>query len=140
MVTNNLNVADILADRPTIEVVVAGGRVRASDRAVVGALAIDFIRGFRVDIALIGASAVDHDGTLLDFDIDEVRVSQTIIAQARSVVLAADRSKFGRAAPVRIADLTQIDHLVTDRLDDPALAAACAAADTRVIATEEQLA
>ena len=137
VVTNNLNVADILADRPTIEVVVVGGRVRASDRAVVGALAIDFIRGFRVDIALIGASAIDHDGTLLDFDIDEVRVSQTIIAQARSVVLAADRSKIGRAAPVRIADLAQIDHLVTDRLDDPVLAAACAEAGTRVITTDD---
>lgn len=136
VVTNNLNVADILAGCPTIEVVVAGGRVRASDRAIVGALAIDFIRGFKVDIALIGASAIDPDGTLLDFDIDEVRVAQTIIAQSRSVILAADRTKFGRPAPVRIAGMEAIDHLVTDRLDDPALAKVCAAAEVVVTETE----
>ena len=85
--------------------IAAGGRVRASDRAVVGALAMDFIRGFKVDMALIGASAIDPDGSFLDFDVDEVRVSQTIIAQARQVLLAIDGSKLERAAPVRVGDM-----------------------------------
>ncbi|WP_210358181.1 DeoR/GlpR family DNA-binding transcription regulator [Sphingomonas beigongshangi] len=135
VVTNNLNVVSILAARPTIEVVVAGGRVRPSDGAVVGALAMDFIGGFKVDYALIGASAIDQDGTLLDFDIDEVRVSQRIIEQARTTILAVDRTKFGRPAPVRIAGLDRIDHLVTDRLDDAEIAAACAAAGVKVTQT-----
>jgi len=135
VVTNNLNVVDILADRPSIEVIAAGGRVRARDRAVIGALAMDFIRGFKVDIALIGASGIDPDGTLLDFDVDEVRVSQTIIAQSRTVILAADRTKIARPAPVRIGDMAAIDHFVTDRLDDPVLAAACARAAVDVVET-----
>ncbi|UYY77392.1 DeoR/GlpR family DNA-binding transcription regulator [Sphingomonas sp. R1] len=132
VVTNNLNVADILGGVPTIEVVVAGGRVRASDRAVVGALAMDFLRGFKLDFALIGASAIDAEGTLLDFDMDEVRVSQTIIEQARSVILATDQTKFGRPAPVRIAEIGVVDHLVTDRLLHPEIAAACATARVQV--------
>lgn len=136
VITNNLNVVDILSGQPSIEVIVAGGRVRAHDRAIVGALAMEFIRGFRVDYALIGASAIDPDGTLLDFDVDEVRVSQTIIAHARKVILAVDQSKIGRPAPVRIAGLESIHHLVTDRLDDDRLRAACAAAGVDVIATE----
>lgn len=136
VVTNNLNVVSILAGRPTIEVIVAGGRVRQSDGAVVGALAMDFIGGFKVDVALIGASAIDQDGTLLDFDIDEVRVSQRIIDHARTTILAVDRSKFGRPAPVRIAGLERIDHLVTDRLDDPGIRAACAAAQVTVTETD----
>lgn len=136
VITNNLNVVDILSGIDSIEVIAAGGRVRAHDRAVVGALAMDFIRGFKVDYALIGVSALDAEGTLLDFDIDEVRVSQTIIAQARKVILAADETKFGRPAPVRIGDLADIDWLVTDRMPDPALRTACAQADVEVIATE----
>lgn len=136
VVTNNLNVADILGGVPTIEVVVAGGRVRASDRAVVGALAMDFLRGFKLDYALIGASAIDAEGTLLDFDMDEVRVSQTIIEQARTVILATDQTKFGRPAPVRIAEIGIVDHLVTDRLVHAEIAAACAAAFVQVHETE----
>ncbi|WP_010546083.1 DeoR/GlpR family DNA-binding transcription regulator [Sphingomonas elodea] len=136
VVTNNLNVADILGGVPTIEVVVAGGRVRASDRAVVGALAMDFLRGFKLDYALIGASAIDAEGTLLDFDMDEVRVSQTIIEQARCVILAADQTKFGRPAPVRIAEMGIVDHLVTDRLVEADIAAICAAERVQVHETE----
>ncbi len=133
VITNNLNVVDILLGNPTIEVVTAGGRVRAGDRAVVGALAMDFLRGFKVDFAVIGASAIDADGTLLDFDMDEVRVSQTIIAGARRVILAADRSKYHRAAPIRIAGMDAVHHFVTDRLDDPAIATACARAGVEVV-------
>lgn len=136
VVTNNLNVADILGGVPSIEVVVAGGRVRASDRAVVGALAMDFLRGFKLDFALIGASAIDGEGTLLDFDMDEVRVSQTIIEQARTVILATDRTKFGRPAPVRIAEIGAVDHLVTDRLVHAGIAAACATAGVQVHETD----
>ena len=135
VVTNNLNVVDILADRPSIKVIAAGGRVRPSDRAVVGALAIDFIRGFKVDHALIGASAIDADGTLLDFDVDEVRVSQTIIAQSRSVILVADASKVGRPAPVRIGGMDAVDLFVTDRLVEPRLRSACDQTATRVVET-----
>ncbi|WBH18342.1 DeoR/GlpR family DNA-binding transcription regulator [Sphingomonas radiodurans] len=132
VITNNLNVVDILADCASIEVIAAGGRVRASDRAVVGALAMDFIRNFHVDYALIGASALAPDGTFLDFDMDEVRVSQTIIAQARKVILSLDSSKIGRPAPVRIGGLTDIDYLVTDGLDD-ALEAACDKANVAIV-------
>jgi DeoR family glycerol-3-phosphate regulon repressor len=135
VVTNNLNVVDILAERPGIEVIAAGGRVRPSDRAVVGALTIDVIRGFKVDYALIGASAIDVDGTLLDFDIDEVRVSQTIIAQSRAVILVADASKIGRPAPVRIGGMEQIDTFVTDRLDEPRLQNVCTEARVAVVQT-----
>ena len=132
VITNNLNVVDILADSPGIEVIAAGGRVRPSDRAVVGALAMDFIRSFRVDYALIGASAIEPDGTFLDFDVDEVRVSQTIIAQARKVILTLDSSKLGRPAPVRIGGLDDIDYLVTDDIDDT-LGKACDAAAVTIV-------
>jgi DeoR family transcriptional regulator, glycerol-3-phosphate regulon repressor len=135
VITNNLNVVDILADIPTIEVIAAGGRVRAHDRAVVGALAMDFIRGFKVDIALIGCSAIDSDGAFLDFDLDEVRVSQTIIRNARQVLLATDVSKLDRPAPVRIGDLRDIDILVIDKVEGTALADACRTSSVKIVET-----
>ncbi|MGU3391199.1 DeoR/GlpR family DNA-binding transcription regulator [Sphingomonas sp. M1A8_2b] len=133
VITNNLNVVDILRGTPSVEILIAGGRVRAADRAVVGALAMDFMRGFKVDFAVIGASGIEGDGTLLDFDVDEVRVSQTIIAQTRKVVLAADSSKLRRSAPVRIAGLEAVDYFVTDRLDDPDILAACQCENVEVV-------
>ena len=114
VITNNLNVASILSGNTSCEVIVAGGQVRSRDRAVVGESAVDFIRQFKVDIALIGVSSIEDDGSLRDFDLREVKVAQTIIAQAREVWLAADASKFNRPAMVQLGTLSQIDRLFTD--------------------------
>ncbi|WP_063976576.1 DeoR/GlpR family DNA-binding transcription regulator [Sphingobium yanoikuyae] len=133
IITNNLNVVDLVDGEPGIEVIVVGGRVRRADRAVVGPFAVDFIRNFKVDFAVVGASAIDEDGTLLDFDMSEVQVSQTIIECARSVILVADSSKIGRAAPVRIGHIGEVDYFVTDRFNNAALADACSLAGVHVI-------
>ncbi|MFT3720794.1 DeoR/GlpR family DNA-binding transcription regulator [Pseudorhodoferax sp.] len=114
VLTNNLNVAAILSGNPECELIVAGGVVRTRDRGIVGEAAVDFIRQFRVDIALIGISGIEPDGTLRDFDYREVKVAQTIIEHAREVWLAADHGKFNRPAMVELATLTQIDRLFTD--------------------------
>lgn len=114
VITNNLNVATILSGNTACEVIVAGGAVRSRDRAVVGESAIDFIRQFKVDIALIGVSSIESDGSLRDYDLREVKVAQTIIAQAREVWLAADASKFNRPAMIQLGTLADIDRLFTD--------------------------
>ena len=100
---------------PKIDVIVAGGMVRRTDGGIVGEAAVDFIRQFKVDYAVIGVSAIDDDGALLDFDYREVRAAQAIIDNARNVILVADAMKFTRSAPVRIGHLSQIDVFVTDR-------------------------
>ncbi|MFO6420677.1 DeoR/GlpR family DNA-binding transcription regulator [Hylemonella sp. W303a] len=114
VITNNLNVAHILCGNPSCEIIVAGGMVRPRDRGIVGEAAVDFIRQFKVDIALIGISAIEADGSLRGYDYREVKVAQTIIAQSREVWLAADTSKFNRPAMVQVATLSQIDRLFTD--------------------------
>ena len=114
VITNNLNVAAILAGNPDCEVTVAGGVVRARDRGIVGEAAVDFIRQFKVDIALIGISGIEPDGSLRDYDMREVKVAQTILEHAREVWLAADHTKFNRPAMVQLAQLAQIDRLFTD--------------------------
>ena len=115
VITNNLNVAAILCGNTDCEVIVAGGVVRPRDRGIVGEAAVDFIRQFRVDIAVIGISGIEPDGSLRDFDYREVKVAQTIIAHAREVWLAADSSKFNRPAMVELARLSQINRLFTDQ-------------------------
>ncbi|MNZ35648.1 Glycerol-3-phosphate regulon repressor [compost metagenome] len=48
-------------------------------------------------------------------------MSQAIIANARQVILAADSSKFGRNAMVRMGSISLVDCLVTDQAPTPAL-------------------
>jgi len=100
---------------------------------LVGTVAIDTIRQFKFDISVIGCSAMDHDGDLLDFDVEEVAVSQTIIAQSRKCFLVADASKFSRTAPARIASLQSMDTVFTDQPFPADLTARCSAWNTEIV-------
>ncbi|ATU93952.1 DeoR/GlpR family DNA-binding transcription regulator [Phyllobacterium zundukense] len=135
IITNNINVANKLRIYPDIEVVIAGGVVRGSDGGIVGEAAVDFIRQFKVDFAVIGTSAIDSDGALLDFDFREVKVAQAIMANARHVILVSDSTKFERTAPVRIGHLSQVNTFITDRCESEAIRRICADADVRLIET-----
>lgn len=115
IITNNLNVAKILSAKEDFEVLIASGRVRP-DGGVIGQATADFFKQFKADYALMGISGIDEDGTLLDFDFQEVCVSQEIVSSARQVFLAADNSKFGRNAMIRLGSLKEVDCIFTDLL------------------------
>lgn len=133
VVTNNMNVATILATNSDCQVIVTGGTLRRSDGGLVGHLAANTIRQFKFDFAVIGCSALDLDGDLLDFDFQEVVVSQTIIAQARRTFLVADHSKFQRTAPARIVSLAEIDTFFTDQPLQTDVRMKCAEWDTQIV-------
>ncbi len=101
---------------------------------MIGSTANNLITQFKVDYAIIGASAIDEEGALLDFDYREVQAAQAIIANARSVMLVADSTKLSRNAPVRIAHLSQIHTIVTDLPLPAGLQAICNSRGIDVIA------
>jgi DeoR family glycerol-3-phosphate regulon repressor len=125
VITNDIHVAHILTPSPRIDVIIAGGMVRKTDGGIVGESAIDFISQFKVDRAVIGVSAIDDDGSLLDFDYREVMAARAIIKNARHVILVADAMKFTRSAPVRIGHISQVDYFVTDRPPPESIADIC---------------
>lgn len=132
VITNNVNVVNILMGATGIELIVAGGVVRHEDSGIVGERASDFLSQFRVDRAIIGTSAIEEDGTLLDYDYREVLAARAIIDHARSVILVADSTKFQRSAPIRIASISSIQHFVTDRAPPDAFVQACAAGNVTI--------
>ncbi|MBB3930214.1 DeoR family glycerol-3-phosphate regulon repressor [Kaistia hirudinis] len=133
VITNNINVANRLRTHSGIEVIIAGGVVRAADGGIVGEAAVDFIRQFKVDFAVVGVSAIDADGALLDFDFREVKVAQAIMANARHIILVADATKFERSAPVRIGHVSQVHSFVTDRCDKVGIRRICAEHGVRLV-------
>ncbi|RMF33406.1 MAG: DeoR/GlpR transcriptional regulator [Alphaproteobacteria bacterium] len=127
LVTDSVMMANETRGFPGLTVMVPGGVVRPSDGTILGETAIEFIRQFRADIAVIGAAAVAADGALLDYDLREAAVARAMIESARNVILAIDGSKYNRPAPVCIGHLRQVHSVVTDKGAPPALGELCAA-------------
>ena len=80
----------------------------------IGEATVNFISQFRLDFGILGISAIDLDGSLLDYDYHEVQVKRAIIESSRQTLLATDHSKFSRQAIVRLGELKDVDYLFTD--------------------------
>jgi len=115
LVTNNINVIQMLRGNQSLQLMMAGGMLRNEDGGIVGESTAEFIGQFKLDHAIIGVSAIEEDGTLLDYDAQEVRVAKAIIENSRSTILVADSVKFERSAPMRIGNVSEIDFIVTDK-------------------------
>ncbi|WP_282610052.1 DeoR/GlpR family DNA-binding transcription regulator [Pelagibius sp. Alg239-R121] len=121
VITNNLHAATVLHTRPNIDTLVAGGNIRHHNGGIVGTAALDFVEQFRADFAIVGVGAIDIDGTLLDYDYNETMVAQTMMRNARRVVVAADHTKFGRTASVKIGNMSDVTAIFTDSMPAPAM-------------------
>jgi DeoR family transcriptional regulator, glycerol-3-phosphate regulon repressor len=125
--TPNLEVAHSCALRTDATVYVYGGYVRNKDSSIL-TLAGDSRQRFKFDVAVIGASAIDREGTIQEFDPMEVDLVRSILPHARQIILVAHDEKFGRRAPHVVAQMADIDVLITNgdpapRFDDPDLLA-----------------
>ncbi|MEM7742571.1 MAG: DeoR/GlpR family DNA-binding transcription regulator [Pseudomonadota bacterium] len=136
VVTNNLNVARILSANERCDIHIAGGQYRRSDMSVVGDAAAAFIREFKVDVAVIGTSAIEEDGALLDYDRREVTATRAMLANARASYLVADASKFDRRAPARVCSVHDLSAVFTDLPPPPGFQAICAQAGVTVTAAK----
>ena len=131
--TNNLNVANTLLANQDCQIILTGGALRRADGGLIGPLTVATVCQFKFDFAVIGCSAMDTYGDLLDFDIQEVGVSQAIIGQSRRTFLVADCSKFTRTAPAKIASLSELDTFFTDKPLPAALSQRCKEWQTKVV-------
>lgn len=112
--TNNLHVARILMQNDTFQIIVSCGQIRPHDGGIIGAASDDFITQFRMDVGVVGVSGVDEDGSLLEYDPQEVKTARTILENSQKGILVADSLKFGRRAMIRVGHVRELDAVVTD--------------------------
>ena len=121
IITNNIHVAAIVSGRNDYTVIITSGVVRPVDGGVTGVATVDFINQFKVDYAVLSASGIEPDGSLLDFDYKEVSVMQAMMENARTRYLAADQRKMSRNALVRMGDITEFDVVFADEAPNEAI-------------------
>lgn len=114
VITNSTAIAALLAGAERRHrVYLIGGEFAPDASETVGALAIEQIRRFNAQHAVLTAGAIQPSG-ILDFDIKETDIARAMIEQSKTVTVLADHSKFGKAGVFQVADIASIDSIVTD--------------------------
>jgi DeoR/GlpR family transcriptional regulator of sugar metabolism len=114
VITNSVLAAVELADRPDVEVVLAGGRLRAGDLACSGPYAGKTFDDFFVGLAFVGSGAVHPTAGLTDYHPSEAELRRDWLARVGQAYLLADSSKLGEVAPCRVSSMDRFDALITD--------------------------
>ncbi|GAB6876904.1 DeoR/GlpR family DNA-binding transcription regulator [Thermaerobacter litoralis] len=114
VVTNSIVIAGELAAAPGVEVVVTGGTVKGRTMALVGAEVVRFLSRVNVDRVFLGINGIDLEAGLTTPTLAEAETKRAMMRAAREVVLLADHSKLGRVTFAHVADLKEVDRLITD--------------------------
>jgi DeoR/GlpR family transcriptional regulator of sugar metabolism len=114
VITNALDVANVLLDRDGIELIVLGGVVRPRMHSMLGHLAELASNELRADTLFMGIGAISVDQGLMNDSVPEILVDRALRRMARQVVVLADASKFDQAAPGFVFALDEVNVLVTD--------------------------
>ncbi len=112
--TNDIHVAGKLADRNENRIFLLGGELVRGEGATNGLDTTQMLRNYFVDIAIIGISSISDDGVLGDYSREAAVLRQTMIEQARTVVLVGDHQKFGWNAGVFVGGMKNVSYVVTN--------------------------
>ena len=112
--TNALTHAVELSKLPQVEVYVVGGYLRGVSYAMVGRLARQALDGVYFDLAFLGANGVSLEHGVTIPALEEAETAAEVVRHARKTVLVVDHTKFGVVTHGNIADLADVDAIVTD--------------------------
>lgn len=133
VVTNALNIANDLAVRRTIKLVVTGGVARPSSYELIGPLAEPGLVRMHLDVAVLGVDGFDLVvGVTADHE-GEAAVTAQMVARSSTVVVVADSSKLGRRSFARVCTADAVHVLVTDSDADPTMLDALREAGIEVV-------
>lgn len=123
VITNALNIANQLAGKENITLIITGGLFRHSELSMIGHLTELALRELRADKVIMGMRAISvQDGLTNDY-LPETMTDKAIINFAPEVILVADHTKFGQVSTALVAPVTSVTKIVTDTAAPPEIVA-----------------
>ncbi|MGA4506571.1 DeoR/GlpR family DNA-binding transcription regulator [Propionibacteriaceae bacterium G1746] len=134
VVTNCTGQADLVVQHSDAELIMVGGRYRRALQAFYGPSAMAALGGLRVDVAFLGAAAI-QDGMVYHPYEDVAAFKRFAATRATTSVLVVSASKFDRTALYEVGRLVDFDVIITDMDPHEPQLKAAAEAGVRVISS-----
>lgn len=114
VISASLKVSELLGANEDIELIQLGGTLRASSLSVVGKFAEAPLCDFSCSKLFIGVDGIDLDFGITTTDMRESDLNRVMMRAAQKTIVLADSSKFRRRGFSKIADIEDVDMIITD--------------------------
>ena len=122
VIAASMEVSNILASEKNISIIQLGGILRHSSLSVVGKYAENILADFSCSKLFIGVDGIDLDFGITTTNMMEASLNRVMMQTAQKTIVLADSSKFGRRGFSKIADMEDVDHIITDSHIPPSTA------------------
>ncbi|MBQ7324032.1 MAG: DeoR/GlpR transcriptional regulator [Clostridia bacterium] len=113
VVTNGLQIATKIAGRDNITLIMPGGEIKSNTTALTGSFAINSLKNFRFDVALLSCAAVNKDGAY-EFSLESSQIKQAVMQNSKINILLFDKTKMNTASHYHTALLHEYDMIFTN--------------------------
>lgn len=117
VITNSVPIAMQLMEHPSVEVILTGGRVFKSSQITSGLDTIRMFERIRADICFLGICSLHPDAGVTNIDLGEAELKYSMVQAGSRVIALSTSDKMGTAEPFKVCDLTELDTIITDRLE-----------------------
>jgi DeoR family fructose operon transcriptional repressor len=119
-ITVNVLTAVELLDKPMIKTIMIGGQISAYSQMTVSGEVFEYLAGIKADLCILGTNAIDSGNGLTDSDWETIQVKKAMIKAAEKVAVIAISEKLNSSMQMKIADIDEIDFLITELSPDSA--------------------
>lgn len=114
VVSASLQVSEVLGVNDDVDIVQLGGSLRATSLSVVGKMAEEMLSDFACSKLFLGVDGIDLEFGLTTTDVREAELNQVMMRTAQKTIVLADSSKFRRRGFSKIANVSDVDMIITD--------------------------
>ncbi len=114
VVTNALNVALTIGSANEAQVILLGGMLSRAASSTVGPLAEQTLADLSVNKVFLGTQALDLQDGLTDTTLEIAQVKRAMIKAAKQVILLADSTKWNHTGFIKVAQLADVDVVISD--------------------------
>lgn len=115
VVTNSLTALESARTLKGANIITPGGVYNSSLDSFMDAAALEKLRKFSFDVAVMAATGVSIEHGLSNTTYLEAQIKQVAVQKSRRILLLCDHTKLERNAPMQYCPLEEIDMLITDR-------------------------
>lgn len=91
-----------------------GGQVSTYSQMTVSGEVFEYLANIKADLCILGTNAIDYSSGLTDSDWETIQVKKAMIKAAGKVAILAISEKLNSVMQMKIADINEIDFLITE--------------------------
>lgn len=116
VVTNSIQIVNLLMQNPTIDVLVLGGMLRKNEDALSGNFGLLNMTSLFVNYGFFSGGGIDTKVGLTNHNVGEAEISREMIKRSQTKVVLMDHTKYDNVTLNQVAQVDEIDILITDEV------------------------